>query len=81
MNNGVLIIFPSYKIISTFKDMLSKDANSLAELQKAKNICFEDRGTVDHIIMNFKSKARTTKGAALFCVCRGKVSEGLDFSD
>ena len=30
---------------------------------------------------NFKKKAMTAKGAILFCVCRGKVSEGMDFSD
>lgn len=64
-----------------FKEELSKDTALLSKLQESKHPCFEDKGTIEYIIMNFKNKAKTKKGAILFCVCRGKVSEGLDFSD
>lgn len=32
-------------------------------------------------IQDFYSKCRSSNGAIFFAVCRGKVSEGIDFSD
>lgn len=43
-------------------------------LRNYKYLCFEDKATADYTILNFKEKAKTKKGAILFCVCRGKVS-------
>ena len=37
--------------------------------------------SMNHFFDNFKRDARRTKGAVLLCVCRGKVSEGMDFAD
>lgn len=51
-----------------------RDNNELSKLRNSKFLCFEDKGTADYIIINFKEKAKTKKGAMLFCVCRGKVS-------
>lgn len=50
-------------------------------MKNAKDLLFEERGTDDYLLRRFKEKAMTQKGAALFCVCRGKVTQGLDFSD
>lgn len=30
---------------------------------------------------DFKLKSKSERGAAFFCVARGKISEGIDFSD
>jgi len=32
------------------------------------------------VIDSYLESANTKQGASLFCVCRGKVSEGIDFA-
>jgi regulator of telomere elongation helicase 1 len=33
------------------------------------------------VYFQFKKQATTRRGAIMFAVCRGKVAEGIDFSD
>jgi hypothetical protein len=51
-----------------------KNIYATNEIKKYKFLCYEEKGTIDYTIANFKNKAKTKKGAILFCVCRGKVS-------
>jgi Rad3-related DNA helicase len=48
-------------------------------LKNTKTFFFESKGNLDNIILKYKKAAMEKKGALLFCVCRGKVSEGIDF--
>jgi chromosome transmission fidelity protein 1 len=79
--NGVLVIFPSYHFINTFTYLLQRNNGLLNRLKASKEIYFEEKGPIDFTILNFKQKAMTKKGAILFCVCRGKACEGLDFAN
>ena len=35
---------------------------------------------LDEIMVRYKKSAQSKKGAALFAVCRGKISEGIDLA-
>lgn len=45
-----------------------------------KDIIFEER-SMDINMNDFKKKALSSKGAILAIICRGKVSQGIDFPD
>ncbi|KAM3963911.1 Fanconi anemia group J protein homolog isoform 2-T2 [Aphomia sociella] len=53
------------------------------ELKRLKHIFTESRVIRDHndIMDNYYKCSETPKGAVLFAVFRGKVSEGMDFKD
>ncbi|EAY13620.1 helicase, putative [Trichomonas vaginalis G3] len=72
--NGSLVFFPSFSSLSEF-DVHSIDTK--------KKIFIEPRtfGDFSSIVSQFKENAVKEEGAALFAVCRGKMSEGIDFSD
>lgn len=73
---GLLTFFPSFSLLNELSNLLICNVKN-----GKKRIIFEPR---NHTQMNcalkeFKSYAK--QGAALFAVCRGKMSEGIDFSD
>lgn len=82
--NGLLVFFPSYL-------MLNKCRNSWltsgiwAQIHGKKAIFVEPQGKkeLDQIMKDYYTKINdpTLKGAIFLAVCRGKVSEGLDFVD
>lgn len=74
---GILVFFSSY-------DMMWQAIKSidLKEIHKYKSMHFiEDRNgdKNDKILENYKNASK--KGAVLFAIFRGKISEGLDFAD
>uniref|UniRef100_A0A8R1I0U9 HELICc2 domain-containing protein n=1 Tax=Caenorhabditis japonica TaxID=281687 RepID=A0A8R1I0U9_CAEJA len=86
---GVLIFFSSY---SQMDDMVeawktTKRTNSLETLwqkmEKSKKVVVEPRAKdgLSAIRIQYSQGVTEAHGAALLAVCRGKVSEGIDFCD
>ncbi|XP_074285300.1 regulator of telomere elongation helicase 1 homolog isoform X2 [Silene latifolia] len=91
--DGLLVFFASYYVmeqcISCWKDNSNRSASSQltiwARICKFKQPVIEPRQSAlfSSSIEDFNSKLKdpSTSGAVFFAVCRGKVSEGLDFAD
>lgn len=82
--NGVLVFFPSYTVMNACLTHWKEDSSLLYNrLEEIKTICEEPKTTKEltPVISKFSKESLSKKGAVLFCVCRGKVSEGIDFSD
>jgi Rad3-related DNA helicase len=82
---GVLIFFPSYSLLDNFYSLWS-DFGIIDEIEKHKPVYKEPRQSnlYNHIIRDFYDAIYDEdgkKGAVMLGVCRGKLSEGLDFSD
>ncbi|KAF0930040.1 hypothetical protein E2562_027211 [Oryza meyeriana var. granulata] len=91
--DGLLVFFPSYsmmdKCINCWKD--SNHENSTDEHTIWQRICKHKQPVIEprqssnfpNAIEDYAAKLRdsSTTGAIFFAVCRGKVSEGLDFAD
>ncbi|XP_028548850.1 regulator of telomere elongation helicase 1 homolog [Dendrobium catenatum] len=90
---GLLVFFPSYylmdRCIECWKSMSharSSDCITIWErICKNKQPVIEPKQSAlfPNAVEDFEAKLhdRTTSGAIFFAVCRGKVSEGLDFAD
>jgi regulator of telomere elongation helicase 1 len=89
--NGVLVFFPSYAAMNGALEMWKMtggpqcDATVWGQLSELKSLFVEpsDGGELPLVIQNFQQCAEKDGrgGALLFAVCRGKISEGVDFSD
>ena len=85
---GLLIFFPSYTVMNKsieFWNTKSGNAKITAweRMAQYKELLVEPRSSSEFgaIIRNFEMKAKIGNGAIFFAVCRGKASEGIDFSD
>ena len=83
--DGLLIFFSSYRWLDTCVkhwqtyDGLWQQMNSIKE-------CFvepKDRNSLSKIVEEYRTRVKqnTPTGACFMAVCRGKVSEGIDFAD
>ncbi|KAL4481081.1 hypothetical protein ABPG72_015036 [Tetrahymena utriculariae] len=91
--NGVLIVFPSNQLMNQCKSQWSNffsNQNVNNQQQKIYNrllskkfIYWEGKTNTETMsaMQDFKQKSKTQKGSAFFCVARGKITEGIDFSD
>ncbi|XP_010538012.1 PREDICTED: regulator of telomere elongation helicase 1 [Tarenaya hassleriana] len=88
--DGLLVFFPSYylmdKCIACWKDTSHGNAMTIWEricIRKKPVIEPKDSSLFPSAMQDFVAKLRdtSTSGAIFFAVCRGKVSEGLDFTD
>ncbi|GMH22211.1 hypothetical protein Nepgr_024054 [Nepenthes gracilis] len=88
--DGLLVFFPSYYLmeqcIECWKDNLHGNSSTVWErICRHKQPVIEPRqsslfsSSIDDYMS--KMKDTSTRGAVFFAVCRGKVSEGLDFTD
>ncbi|XP_055389543.1 regulator of telomere elongation helicase 1 homolog [Condylostylus longicornis] len=82
--DGVLVFFPSYAVMN--KCVSSWQASGIySRISKRKPIFVEPQGKEAFLatMAEFYDKINnpTYSGACFFAVCRGKVSEGLDFAD
>ena len=84
VKGGILIFFPSYKLMNDMYDRWCR-TNGLQEILKSKDVYREPSNAAEYqlIIDRYYSAIYEDekKGAILMGVCRGRISEGLDFSD
>eukprot|EP00051_Salpingoeca_urceolata_P016967 m.228503 g.228503 ORF g.228503 m.228503 type:complete len:1130 (+) comp18829_c1_seq1:180-3569(+) len=87
---GLLVFFPSYGFLDQCVQFWHRrgpdDSASVWErLDNIKHIVVEPRGKSDFLakmhVYYEKVRDKACHGAVLLAVCRGKVSEGLDFTD
>ncbi|XP_049866714.1 regulator of telomere elongation helicase 1 homolog [Pectinophora gossypiella] len=82
--DGLLVFFPSYPIMSKCQEMWQSEG-IWSNINNIKPIFVEPqrKDTFNSIINDYYSKISdpSTRGACFMAVCRGKVSEGLDFAD
>jgi regulator of telomere elongation helicase 1 len=82
--HGLLVFFPSYKALDIATDNWKK-TNLWKQIGDAKSIFVESKGAKecnDTVAKYYERiKDRKYNGAIMFAVCRGKVSEGIDFAD
>ncbi|XP_069471187.1 Fanconi anemia group J protein isoform X2 [Ambystoma mexicanum] len=87
VSHGVLCFLPSYKMLDKLKDRWLH-TGLWENLERIKTVIHEpkggDKSDFDKLLQMYydaiKNKGEKD-GALLIAVCRGKVSEGLDFSD
>ncbi|KAJ6638998.1 Regulator of telomere elongation helicase 1 like [Pseudolycoriella hygida] len=82
--NGLLVFFTSYFILNKCRDTWQA-SGIWAQIHRVKAIFVEPQ-TKEAFVQTMKEyydkvNDSTCKGAVFLAVCRGKVSEGLDFAD
>ncbi|TSN39293.1 Fanconi anemia group J protein [Bagarius yarrelli] len=87
VSRGVLCFLPSYKMLDKLRDRWM-NTGLWEKLEEQKAVIAEPRGGAksdfDELLQTYYnaiSQSGVRDGALLIAVCRGKVSEGLDFSD
>ncbi|KAG7327644.1 hypothetical protein KOW79_009250 [Hemibagrus wyckioides] len=82
--HGLLVFFPSYPVLDKTLDYW-KTSGHVDRIESMKPMFVEPKGkgTFAEVIDGFYDKVNDSKsnGGSFFAVCRGKVSEGLDFAD
>ncbi|XP_047523288.1 Fanconi anemia group J protein homolog isoform X2 [Pieris napi] len=80
--SGVLCFLPSYWVMNKLITRW-QDTGIWNKLESIKNVFQEGRNVRDHndIMEDYYECAASSRGALLFAVYRGKVSEGMDFKD
>ena len=84
--DGVVCFFPSYKYSDLVLDLWRKKG-ILDLIERKKRIFGEPKGAdeVEGVLQKFKKQIESSeddqRGAILFCVVGGKMSEGINFSD
>jgi regulator of telomere elongation helicase 1 len=82
--HGVLIFFPSYKALEMSINFWQKN-NLYKQMGDVKSIFLESKSTKEcnETVLKYyeRIKDRNYNGAIMFAVCRGKISEGIDFAD
>ncbi|KAK6089653.1 hypothetical protein P3W45_001419 [Vairimorpha bombi] len=80
--DGLICFFPSYIYMEEIVSLWS-ESNIINDIMKNKLIFIEspDYRETELALDNYKKACRCGRGAVLFSVARGKVSEGVDFED
>ncbi|CAI2371405.1 unnamed protein product [Moneuplotes crassus] len=80
--DGMLIFFPSYFLMEKCSKIWN-EYNCFSELEGQKKIYKEPKISAKFasVMNHYEADLYNGKGAILMGVCRGKVSEGIDFSD
>lgn len=81
---GLLVFFPSYPLLHKCQEVW-QETGIWAQISRTKPIFVEPRGKDQFLntMSEYYEKINDPdgKGAVFIAVCRGKVSEGLDFAD
>ncbi len=82
--HGILVFFPSYRALEIATDYWKK-SNMWKQIGDAKSIFIESKGSKecnDTVLKYYERiKDKRYNGAIMLAVCRGKISEGIDFAD
>nr|CAB3265816.1 regulator of telomere elongation helicase 1 [Phallusia mammillata] len=80
---GLLVFFPSYAAMEHYVKAWRESSDVMRKLESTKLCTVEPRGKgeLKDAIEKFYSDVKSPQGGALFAICRGKVSEGLDFAN
>lgn len=80
--DGIICFFPSYLYMEEIVSLWS-ESNIINDIIKNKLIFIEspDYRETELALLNYKKACLCGRGAILFSVARGKVSEGVDFED
>ncbi|XP_033124303.1 regulator of telomere elongation helicase 1-like [Anneissia japonica] len=81
--HGLLVFFPSYPVMTNCYEKWQENG-VVSRMEQHKQLFIEPKGKTDFVetINGFYTKVQdSTHGAVFFAVCRGKVSEGLDFAN
>jgi DNA excision repair protein ERCC-2 len=80
--DGIICFFPSYLYMEEIVSLWSEN-NTINEVAKNKLVFIEspDYRETELALKNYKKACENGRGAIMFCVARGKVSEGVDFED
>jgi chromosome transmission fidelity protein 1 len=71
--NGVVVAFSTYELMQKCMDQC---------IGLKKSVFYEAKNeNVDKIYSKYSEAARSSKGAFLFIVMKGKFSEGINFND
>jgi DNA excision repair protein ERCC-2 len=78
--DGIVVFFPSYLYMESIISMWQGNG-TLNDVWKYKLILVEtpDAQETSLALETFRTACNNGRGAVLFCVARGKVSEGIDF--
>lgn len=76
--DGMIIFFPSYVFMH---EIISKCEFMIKKLHKLIFIETINYGESINALANYKRAIKQGRGAIMFCVARGKVSEGIDFKN
>jgi regulator of telomere elongation helicase 1 len=83
--DGALVFFASYGVMDGAIEFWKADRGGVVwnTISGSKVPCVEPRGAAEftEVIATFNAAVDGKRGAVLFAVCRGKVSEGIDFAD
>eukprot|EP00871_Galdieria_phlegrea_P000853 jgi/Galph1/1769/GphlegSOOS_G436.1 len=82
--DGLLCFFPSYRLLESVTRRWHQ-SGCWKEIETQKQIFTEptsyERINFDSVLLSYYQAVRSSQGALLLAVCRGKVSEGMDFKD
>ena len=82
VKGGVLVFVPSYVVLTKIKKVWR--ANKLfKEIQKERDVFIEDHNQAKNkqMLDDYLCTVQQKGKAAFFAVCRGKLAEGIDFTD
>ncbi|XP_031616345.1 regulator of telomere elongation helicase 1 homolog [Contarinia nasturtii] len=80
--DGILVFFPSYEMMMNLLDFW-QEHDITTKIEEQKRVCVEPKTKEEfHIEMKkYYEHINEKKGAVFMGVLRGKISEGIDFSD
>lgn len=82
--HGMLVFFKSYKLLNVALDRWTR-TDAQGRLAAVKTIFIEEQGLAgeefDRRLFDYRAAAKTTRGAVLLAVMRGRAAEGADFKD
>ncbi|KAJ3344624.1 Fanconi anemia group J protein [Kappamyces sp. JEL0680] len=83
--SGILVFLPSYSWLAKLIDRW-KETKIWSYLEKVKTLFAEPKGVksameAEKVVAKYDVACKTSLGAMMFCVYRGKMSEGIDFAN